>query len=103
MQSPSVKHIPRHAPGSEKLAPITVSPAVSILQALKKMDELRVKLLLVMENQRFQGVLSIGDIQQALIKNINLEKGIAELLRKDIILANTREPVEDIRNRMLQY
>ena len=39
--------------------------------SLKKMDVLAVRLLLVNSGKSFKGVLSIGDIQRAIIKNFN--------------------------------
>lgn len=104
MQPLSAKRpAPRHAPDSERVQRITVPATLSILKALKKMDELRVKLLLVMEEDAFRGLLSIGVIQQALIRNADLEQPVGNLLRQDPILADTSEPEADIRNRMLQY
>jgi CBS domain-containing protein len=41
----------------------------NILQALKKMDAVNKKLLLVFDADAFIGVLSIGDIQKAIINN----------------------------------
>lgn len=103
MHPPSAKNPPAYAPESDKVTRIMIDAGIPILQALKKMDELRVKLLLVIENEAFTGLLSIGTIQQALIQNRNLDQPVKTILRTDPILAYTDEPVEDIRLRMLQH
>lgn len=42
--------------------------SVSILQALKRMDEAKVKMLFVFIHDRFLSILTIGDIQRAIIR-----------------------------------
>lgn len=44
-----------------------ISPSATLLEAFKKMDELYRKLLIVVENEKFLGLLSSGDIQRAII------------------------------------
>ena len=54
----------------DKIAEIkkrTVRPDYSILSCLKKMDEIDKKLLIVVDDKKFGGLLSIGDIQRAII------------------------------------
>ena len=41
----------------------------SVLSAIKQMDEFKVKLLIVMKNKEYFSLLSIGDIQRAIIYN----------------------------------
>ena len=50
---------------------------ISILAAIKQMDTLKKKLLIVMDNEFFMSVLSIGDIQRAIIDNISLDTEIS--------------------------
>ena len=40
----------------------------SIIEALKKMDIEKTKVLFVFNEDRFEGLLTIGDIQRAIIK-----------------------------------
>ena len=89
----------------EKLKQIIVHPNESILACLKKMDEQLAKLFMVMEDNKFIGLLSIGDIQRAIIKNISLEEPIKTILRPDfeLTLARTSEDFNSIRSRMIQY
>jgi dTDP-glucose pyrophosphorylase len=68
------------------------------------MDEIERKLLLVIEDDKYIGLLSIGDIQRAIINNINLDEPIGSILRKgDIIVGKSEDSIEDIKAMMLQY
>lgn len=73
----------------------------SILVALKKMDKEDVKLLLVFDQNKFKSVLSIGDIQRSIIKNIPLEKKISEILRKKITVCYSDESFDEVKAKML--
>lgn len=86
----------------DKISKISISPDTTILQALKIMDELQVKLLLLMEGSIFDGLLSIGDVQRAIIKNISLESKASSIVRKGIRYADEHTPFEDIKKDMLQ-
>jgi dTDP-glucose pyrophosphorylase len=55
----------------------------SLLQALKQMDAEEVKLLLVFDADRFMSILTIGDIQRAIIKNIALTEPISSIIDKN--------------------
>ena len=48
-----------------------INPESTIIDALKKMDSIDKKLLIVEKDNLFIGLLSIGDIQRAIIKNIS--------------------------------
>lgn len=66
------------------------------------MDQERTKLLIVGSDLKFKGLISIGDLQRAIIKNISLDVSISEILRKDLIVATIDECQEDIRKKMLR-
>lgn len=68
----------------------------SILQSLKKMDDINKKLLLVFDNDHFAGVLSIGDIQKAIISNKSMDTCILEIMRKDFVFAKSIDPKNTI-------
>lgn len=71
-------------------------------QALKQMDLVRKKLLMVFDDDDFIGLVSIGDIQRAIISNIDLNAEISGILRDDLILSKESESIESIKNKMLQ-
>lgn len=85
----------------EKVKNISISEDLSILAALKKMDETRHKLLFVIADEKFKGLLSIGDIQRAIINGISLNSSINKLLRKDILVSYVGESLEEIKSKML--
>jgi dTDP-glucose pyrophosphorylase len=66
----------------EKIERILIHPNSTILSALKQMDRLGKKSLMVsVGNFHFDGILSIGDIQRALINNVSLKKTVKSILR----------------------
>lgn len=80
-----------------------INPSASLLDCLKQMDALDKKLLLVMENEIFKGLLSSGDIQRAIISNITLDTKVHEILRDNIRIARPKDTVEAIKKMMLDY
>jgi dTDP-glucose pyrophosphorylase len=75
----------------------------SLLEALKKMDTLDKKLLIVIEANKFYGLLSAGDIQRAVIQNKPLETKVGEILRKNIRIATPEDSFENIRQMMFDF
>lgn len=78
-----------------------ISRQSSLATALKKMDDISTKLLIVGSEKQFEGLISIGDLQRAIIKNFELSTHVADVLRNDIIIANEDESREEIKKRML--
>lgn len=79
-----------------------ITKRLTINSTLKKMDEVRTKLLIVGSEKQFQGLISIGDLQRAIINNVDLNTPICDILRKDIIVASEDESREEIKKRMLK-
>lgn len=52
----------------DKIQNLIIQSDISIFQSMKKMDEEKVKLLFVFRGDCFVGILTIGDIQRAIIK-----------------------------------
>lgn len=75
----------------------------TLLDALKKMDVCDKKLLIVIKDTKFRGLLSIGDIQRAIIQNKSLESPISEALRKNIRIATVSDSFEAIRQMMFDF
>jgi dTDP-glucose pyrophosphorylase len=86
-----------------RISRISITPDTSILSALKRMDEQTAKLLIVMQQNKFIGLLSIGDIQRAIIKNQSLEEPVKLILRQGILVANPEEDFNTIKTRMLKH
>jgi dTDP-glucose pyrophosphorylase len=89
----------------ERIQKILISPSVSIIDAMKKMDELDVKLLLVAENHSLPalGIVSIGDIQRAIIKQVDLKKSIKEILRIKIRVCSISDSLEQVKHVMQDF
>lgn len=70
---------------------------MTLMNALKLMDAIERKLLIVCDGALFIGVLSIGDIQRAIINKISLDEPVEHYMRKDFIYAKTGDSIEDIK------
>ena len=82
----------------EEIRQICIEGKATILQALKQMDVAKHKLLIVTEAGRFRSMLSIGDIQRAIIKGVEMISPVSEILRDKINVATVHDRREDIEN-----
>lgn len=74
----------------------------SLLSALKKMDVEHVKMLFVFEKEHFVSILTIGDIQRAIVKNIALDSPVAAIVERNKKFAHVGESMDIIRVKMLR-
>ncbi len=81
----------------------TIEHNQTLLNALKKMDMLGKKLLIVLHNDKFVGLVSIGDIQRAIIQNKPLDTKVSEILRSNIRIATPHDDFDSIRKMMLEF
>ena len=79
---------------------IIISGTVTMLDAISIMDRVDRKLLIVCEGTKLQGVISIGDIQRAIINKQNLSLPVSQFVRKKITLAKTGDDLERVKNQM---
>lgn len=77
-----------------------ISPFVSLLDAMKQMDEAKVKILFVLLDEHFEGILTIGDIQRAIINNISLKEPVSRILNKNKVYGYSTESEEAVREKM---
>jgi len=82
---------------SSKVAEVSIDKSISIIAALKQMDEKKHKLLLVLDQGLFYSLLSIGDIQRAIIANIPLDEPVSNILRQEIHVARVSDDKEQIK------
>ena len=81
-----------------------INPEVPILYALKKMDELDVKSLIVSRSDvALVGILSIGDIQRAIIKNISLSEHVSSILRANPRVLFNEQSESEVKKIMVKY
>ena len=82
----------------------TVNPNITILDALKRMDEYGIKSLLIIDKaDAFVGILSIGDIQRSIIENFALQTQINKILRINPRFVKDSDPIEFIKNEMIKF
>jgi len=78
-----------------------ISPSVSLLDAMKRMDEIKVKMLFVFDGEHFDGIFTIGDIQRAIIKNVALTVPVSSISEKNKKYVRPDETKDEIRKKML--
>lgn len=86
--------------GINKIKNRIIAPDCNILIAMKKMDEIKMKILFVFEGDKFKGILTLGDIQRAIIKGFAFSDGIINILDRNKIYAQVSEPQESIKEKM---
>ena len=86
----------------ESIKSRVIAPSVSMLDAMKRMDEVKVKMLFVFDGEHFVSILTVGDIQRAIVKNIALEEQVGRVVDRNKKFAIKGEPMEAIREKMLR-
>ncbi len=86
----------------EKIKNIKIQKERSILEALKLMDLHNKRLLLVFDEDDFINIITIGDLQRAIIKNFPIETVIGKILRKNTIIAKNTNSVQSIKKIMIE-
>lgn len=79
-----------------------ISSSDSLLTSLKRMDTEKVKMLFVFDNEHFVSILTIGDIQRAIVKNIALDTSVAHVVDRNKKFAHVGESMDVIREKMLR-
>ena len=81
-----------------------ISLESTLIGAIRKMDKLDCKLLIVTgKNNYFHSLISIGDIQRFLIKKQSLEHPVSDALRQNIKVANENDSLESIKSQMIEF
>lgn len=77
----------------------------SIHDALKQMDNSKAKLLIVLKENKFFSIVSVGDIQRAIIADFSLDTSLEKILRPGdkIKIAAEDDSVEQIKSTMLTH
>ncbi|MCP5536775.1 MAG: NTP transferase domain-containing protein [Akkermansiaceae bacterium] len=77
---------------------------MSIREAFSKMDSDNVRLLCLIDSDRYQGIVSAGDIQRAIIANKSLDTPVREVLRTEgVRLAHQSDDFESVKKLMLEF
>lgn len=86
----------------KNISNLFISKEADIISAMKKMDEHGRKLLIVGEDKKYYGLLSIGDIQRAMIRNQRFSDNVESIMRKDYVVATPEFSESDIKDLMFR-
>ena len=68
---------------------------------MKRMDEIKVKMLFVFDGESFISILTIGDIQRAIIKGVDMNQPVKTILDLNKKFASPSDTRESIREKMM--
>lgn len=74
-----------------KYKEICIESSSPILAALKQMDATRRKLLIVTKDGQYHNLLSIGDVQRAILKGVDLNSPVDGILRSETNVASVHQ------------
>lgn len=84
----------------EKIKNRIIAPEKTILSAMKKMDEIKMKILFIYSRDKFEGILTLGDIQRAIIKGYSLKESVSHILDRKKIYVDASEPLDTVKEKM---
>lgn len=79
---------------------LCISYKASVISALKQMDEVKHKLLIVTKDELYFNIISIGDIQRAIIKGIDMNAPIEGILRDGTKVASVNDDMDKVKASM---
>lgn len=79
-----------------------IHPNAKVIDALKQMDSIDHKLLIVYDDQ-FIGLLSIGDIQRGIIGGYEINAEITGLLRENLTVCYDTDNIEYVKDLMIKH
>lgn len=81
---------------------LTIKPTASLRTALAQMDKVGYKLLMIAEDgETLLGLVTIGDVQRAIIANVSLDEKVKIFSDKKLIVASHSDPLNQIKSQML--
>lgn len=83
-----------------KFKSICVAHDATIIHALKQMDAVKHKLLIVVRDDKFYRLLSIGDIQRAIIRGVDMNSPVTTILRDKTKVASVNEDIKAVKATM---
>jgi len=83
-----------------ELQNICIEKDATILAALEQMDKINRKLLILTNDKKFFSLVSIGDIQRAILAKVNLAEPVHSITRKDIRVALDTDDLTKVKERM---
>lgn len=86
----------------DKIKDRIIGPFVSLLEAMKRMDDIKVKMLFVFDGEQFDGIVTIGDIQRAIIMNIQLCEPVCSIVDNNKKYVKPNEDKKIVRSKMTE-
>lgn len=80
----------------ENIRKVCIESKSTMLSALKQMDATKHRLLIVMDGGKFCSMLSIGDIQRAIIRGVAMDSFVAGILRDKTSVASIHDSREEV-------
>lgn len=77
--------------------------STTILEAMRLMDKIDQKLLIIADELKFLGLLSVGDIQRAIIADFPLDTKVTKIIRDNIRVASPETSFEEVKDLMIKY
>lgn len=84
----------------DKIKKRIINSSTSILDAMKKMDAEKVKLLFVFQDESFYSILTIGDIQRAIIKGLPLTAAVDGIMSRNKVYGRPSDSMATIKKKM---
>ena len=84
----------------QKIQNRIIEPECTILAAMKRMDEIKMKILFVFRSDNFEGILTLGDLQRAIIKGFSLTDSVSNIIDKNKIYSYATESLDSIKEKM---
>ena len=82
----------------DRIELLSIDCSETALAAIKQMDKTRHRLLVVLKDGKYFSMVSIGDIQRAIIKGLNLNLPLQEILRtENITIAGEGDDINEIK------
>ena len=84
----------------QKIQDRVAALSTTLLEAMKQMDRVGVKILFIFTEERFEGLLTIGDIQRALVRGCAMSEPVSRILDRNKIYAWEGDTADCIREKM---
>lgn len=85
-----------------KIGHIIIDGEKTLLEALKMMDNEFTKMLFVFNDEHFISILTIGDIQRSIIRNIPLSEHVNNIIEPDKVYCKPSDSPEEIKRVMMR-
>jgi dTDP-glucose pyrophosphorylase len=87
-----------------KIQSLIAKPDITLSEALRRMDNIDRKLLIIADaSYTFLGLLSIGDIQRAIIADAAIDAPALKFIRANIRIASDQDDNVEVKKQILQF